>query len=172
MSVFTILKDSEILVIDYTRERNKFYSNLNLKNITDNKKFWKNIKPFFLNKRISKTEITLIEREKIISNDLEVANTLNSFFEHAVTLLGIPQVNDYLIDHEYILDPIEAIIRKYSIHPSVLNINIAMRKSTFNFKLCNLEDIQNEILNLKSNVSCPKGGKLIFKSFQGQYGYM
>ena len=71
--------------------------------------------------------------------------------------LGIPQVNDYLIDHKYILDPIEAIIRNHSIHPSVLNINIAIRKSTFNFKLCSLEDIQNQILNLKPNVSCPKG---------------
>ena len=81
MSVFNRLKDSELFVIDYTRERKKFYSNLNLKNITDNKKFWKNIKPFFSNKGISKTEITLIEGEKIISNDLEVANTLNSFFE-------------------------------------------------------------------------------------------
>ena len=116
-----------------------------------------NIKPFFSNKGISKTEITLIDGEKIISNDLEVANTLNSFFELAVALLGIPQVNDYLIDHKYILGPIEAIIRKYSVHPSVLIINIAIRKSTFNFKLCNLEDIQNEILNLKPNVSCPKG---------------
>ena len=141
----------------YKKERKKFYSNLNLKNITYNKKFWKNIKPFFSSKGISKTEITLIKGEKIISNDLGVANTLNSFFEHAVTLLGIPQVNDYLIDHKYILDPIEAIISIYSIHPSVLNINIAIRKSTFNFKLCSLEDIQNETLNLKPNVSCPKG---------------
>ena len=94
----------------------------------------------------------------------KLADTLNSF-EHAVTLLGIHQVNDYLIDHKYILCPIEAIIRKYSIHPSVLNINIAIRKSTFNFKLCNLEDIQNEIQNLKPNVSWPK---LDIKSFQGQ----
>ena len=139
----------------YKREK-KFYSNLNLKNITYNKKFWKNIKPVFSNKGISKTEITLVEGEKIIFNDLEVANTRNSFFEH-VTLLGIPQVNDYLIGHKYILDPIETIIRKYSIHPSVLNINIAIRKSTFNFNLCSLEDIQNEILNLNPNVSCQKG---------------
>ena len=87
-----------------------------------------------------------MKEKKIISNDLEVANILNNFFEHAVALLEIPQVNDYLIDHKYILDPIEAIIRKYSIHPSVLNIDIAIRKSTINFKLCNLEDIQNEIL--------------------------
>ena len=67
--------------------------------------------------------------------------------QHAVALLGIPEANDYLIDYKYILDPIEAIIRKYSIHPSVLNINIAIRKSTFNFKLCNLEDIQKGSLS-------------------------
>ena len=121
----------------------------------------------FLNQRYFESR-NHSEGEKMISHDMEVSNTLNSFFEHAVTLLGIPQVNDYLVDHKYILDPIEAIIRKYSIHPSVLNINKAIRKSTFNFKLCTLEDIQNEILNLKPNVSCPKGS-LIIKSFQGQY---
>ena len=91
------------------QERKNFYSNLNIKNITVNKKVWKNNKPFFSNKGISKTVITLIGGLKIISNDLEVANTLNSFFEHAVTLLGIPQTNDHFYDYKYISDPIEAI---------------------------------------------------------------
>ena len=45
---------------------------------------------------------------------------IGPYIKHAVTLLGIPQVNDYLIDHKYILDPTESIIRKYSNHPSVL----------------------------------------------------
>ena len=31
----------------YKRERKQFYSNLNLKNITDNKKFWTTMKPLF-----------------------------------------------------------------------------------------------------------------------------
>ena len=38
----------------YKRERKKLYSNLNLINVADNKKFWKNIKPFFSNKGNSK----------------------------------------------------------------------------------------------------------------------
>ena len=46
-------------------ERKTFYSNLNLSNVTDNKRFWKNIKPFFCNKGNSKNEITLIQGEKL-----------------------------------------------------------------------------------------------------------
>ena len=71
--------------------------------------FWKNIKPLFSNKGNSKNEI--IEGEKIISRDLEVANTLNSFFENAVASLVIPQIDDQLIDSVNIRDPMEAIIK-------------------------------------------------------------
>ena len=139
----------------YKRERKKFYTNLNLKHITDNKKFWKNIKPFFADKGISKTEITLIKEEKVTSNDLEVANMLNSFFQNAATSIGIPQTEDYLVDQSNITDPINGIITKYSNHPSVLKIHETVRKSTFTFQLSDLEEIQNEISNLNSNVACP-----------------
>ena len=56
----------------------------------------------------------------MISSDLEVANTLNSFFENAVASLVIPQIDDHLIDSVNIRDPIEEIIKKYSNHPSIL----------------------------------------------------
>ena len=48
----------------YKREREKFYSTVNLRNVTDNKKFGKNIKPVFTNKGNSRNEITLMEGEK------------------------------------------------------------------------------------------------------------
>ena len=35
----------------YKKEMKSFYQNLDLNNFLDNKKFWKNIKPFFLLKR-------------------------------------------------------------------------------------------------------------------------
>ena len=34
----------------YKRERKRFYKNIELKNITDNKKFWGTMKPFFTDK--------------------------------------------------------------------------------------------------------------------------
>ena len=44
----------------YKKERKKFYSNLELYQITDNKRFWKTIKPLLSDKCIQSSAITLI----------------------------------------------------------------------------------------------------------------
>ena len=141
----------------YRRERKKFYSKLNVTNFFDNKKFWKNIKPFLSDKGISNTNITLIEDNRIISNDLEVTNTLSIYFENVVSLLEIPQICDYIVNNEGISDPINAIIMKYSKHPSIIKINECIEMSGFMFKCCNISEIQNEISNLKNNTAAPSG---------------
>ena len=53
---------------------------------------------FFSGKGFSKKEITLVENGEIICDDDKVANTLNTFFENAVTTLGIPNIEFHLID--------------------------------------------------------------------------
>ena len=57
----------------YKKERKKYYSNLDIKNITDNKKFWQTVKPFFTDKGPKNQNITLVENNCIISNDQEVS---------------------------------------------------------------------------------------------------
>ena len=61
----------------YKKERKKFYANFCCDSITDNKKFWNTVKPFLTNKGLSATNITLIDNNKIVSTDQEVAETLN-----------------------------------------------------------------------------------------------
>ena len=51
----------------YKRERTKYYANMNLNNITDNKKFWKTVKPLFGDKGVAKDKIVLVEGDKIIT---------------------------------------------------------------------------------------------------------
>ena len=53
-------------------KRNQF-NNLNVRNITDNKQFWKTVKPFFSSKVSDNERITLIEEEKAVSDDREAA---------------------------------------------------------------------------------------------------
>ena len=67
----------------YKKERKKYYSKLDLKNITDNNRFWRTIKPFLTDKGVNSNKITLIENDKILSVDGDVAGTLNSFFSDA-----------------------------------------------------------------------------------------
>ena len=80
----------------YKKERKKFYSQLDIKNITDNKLFWKTMKPFLSEKCTYASKISLIHNDNVISDDQELAYTFNNFFEHAVDNLGI---QEYQSDH-------------------------------------------------------------------------
>ena len=69
--------------------KKNYFSNLNVRNITDNKQFWKTVKPFFSSKAGDNERTTLIEGDKVISKDREVAETFKSYFETIVENLGI-----------------------------------------------------------------------------------
>ena len=58
-----------------------YFNNLNIRNITDNKQFWKTMKPFFYSKVGDNERISLIEGDKVVSEVREVAETFKSYFE-------------------------------------------------------------------------------------------
>ena len=70
-----------------------------------------------MEKRLSQVEITLVGGEEIVSSEIKVADTLNTFIENAVSSLGIPQIDDFLTDFSNTNDPIENIIKTFSKHP-------------------------------------------------------
>ena len=67
-----------------------------MRNITDNKKFWRTVKPFFGDKGGAKEKIVLVEGERIINDDAEIAQTFNDFFDNAVKSLGLSE-NEVLL---------------------------------------------------------------------------
>ena len=106
----------------YKKERKKYYAKLDLKNITDNNKFWRTTKPFLTDKGVNSNKITLIENENILSTDGEVAETLNSFFSDATKSLDIIE-NSYILNDTFELtDPIDIALKKFKSHPSILEI--------------------------------------------------
>ena len=68
----------------YKKERKKYYNNLNNNKITDNKLFWKRVKPLLPEKGTRFANINLVDKVNIISEDRDVAETLNNFFEKDV----------------------------------------------------------------------------------------
>ena len=70
-------------------EPKKFYSNLELNHITGNKRFWKTIKFLLSGKCILPSVITLIINKNAISDDSELAQTFNNYYEILVGKLGI-----------------------------------------------------------------------------------
>ena len=149
----------------YTRKRNarvsllrnekkKYFANLNEKNITDNKKFWQAVKPFLSEKNKSREKITLVkENDEIISDDVEVANTLNKFFSNIVKNLKIPErfVNNSL-PHSLSSHPTLKAILKYKDHPSIPVIErFSQRISSFYFSTVDKNTVLKEIKKLNSN---------------------
>ena len=135
----------------YKKERKKFYSQLDIKNLTNNKLFWKTMKPFLSEKCTYASKISLVHNYNVISDDQELEDTFNNFFENAVDNLGIQEYqSDHNIDINSISDdPIDYAIAKYKNHLGIIMINENVSfESRFNFTAVNEDDIQREILNL------------------------
>ena len=69
----------------YKKERKRFFNNLNPSFVTDNKLFWKTIKPFFSNKVNYGSQIKLVEKDEVLQDDDLIAKELNKFFKNAVS---------------------------------------------------------------------------------------
>ena len=124
-----------------------YYSNLDIKKVTDNKTFWKIVKPFLSDKIVSTERITLIDSGEVVANGL---NTF-SFLFNIVTNLKIPEYADYHQIANNISDPILKVIVRYRNHPSILTIEEVCKKShkfSFSFSEVGKKDILEEIQRL------------------------
>ena len=119
--------------------------------------FWKTMKPFFSDKGSGNGVITIIEDDKIVSNDAEVANTFNTFFSGAAASLNADIPKEYMTEVVHSIDPIETIISKYSNHPSILSINKNVKKGTFSFTTVGQDDIKKELMALDAKKAFMSG---------------
>ena len=116
-------------------EKKNFFSNINTRDITDNKTFWKTVKPFFTDKIKTKSKITLIEKkvvsqeaqeeivsEKIITEDQVVAEVFNKFFISIVPNLKIS--TDHCYNNDFIAtdDQVANAVIKFRNHSSIIMI--------------------------------------------------
>ena len=133
--------------------KREYFANINEENIIENRKFCQTVKPFLSDKNKSKEKITLIKNDEIISDDLEVANTLNKFFSNVVKNLKIPEkfANNNL---PRILSkhPTLNAIMKYKNHPSmdvISHVEISHGLSSFYFSHIDKKTVLNGIKKLK-----------------------
>ena len=64
--------------VDLLRKiKRSYFEQINIKDIIDNKKFWKTIKPFFSNEGLNSNKLMLIENDKLISEEPLLARTMN-----------------------------------------------------------------------------------------------
>ena len=105
--------------------------------IITNKNFWTFIKPFLTNKGfLENKDITLIEGNKIITSERELAKTFN---EHYINIVekssGIkPKDISQCDKNQNIHKTIREIVKSYENHPSILQIKHNICSSSFHVK--------------------------------------
>ena len=90
---------------------------LNTNVLTENRNFWKTVKPFLTDKTNKTSRITLVEEERIISQYYLIAKTFNQYVT-SIRIKNIPKIQEY---ESFDLSgevPVSSIIKKYQNHPS------------------------------------------------------
>ena len=93
------------------KEKRAYYSSLNMHDVTDNKTFWRKLKPLYSEKVNLQTKNLLVEKandlsdpeissevEKVISNDMAIAETFNELFVNIVPSLKLSPKENYETD--------------------------------------------------------------------------
>ena len=71
------------------KTKKSFYKNLDEKQVSDNKVFWKTTRSSFSGKGVSSSKITLVKKNSIIVNENKIANIINNYFINITKTLNL-----------------------------------------------------------------------------------
>ena len=140
-------KKQRNLVVSLNRQAQSKYSN-EVSNTESSRPFWKTCKPQFSNKHArGDSKIMLIENNKMLLRNEEVAKELNQYFEHNTDSLDLYEFPDVKVCEG--LDDIDNIFYKFRNHPSIIKIKERYKvKENFLFRLATTEEIKANFQSL------------------------
>ena len=90
-----------------------------LKDISDNRKFWRKVQPLFSDEIQTPGSITLTEGNELASDDKKVAEILTDNFVNTTASLEISEEEENLTKTNEIRNPIDIAVNAYKRHPSI-----------------------------------------------------
>ena len=127
------------------KDKKQYFAKLNVKDVADNKLFWKNVEPSFSDKGSNSTKVTLVEKDIIITDEKQIANIMNKHFVSITKELSLkPSISSKNSNLDVFHDHI-SIKKIKEIYPEIV-------PSSFKFTPVTKGDIKNEIqsLNVKN----------------------
>ena len=129
-----------------------YFKNLNVNDLSDNRKVWKTIKPYFSNKGLNSKKLLLKEKGNLVSAEKELATIMNNFYINIAKDLELKK------DSKGKLNNLEDILKAYESRLSIEKIKKAI-KTTEKFSFHNVKDdeVQKIIMNLDGSKATPVG---------------
>ena len=134
------------------RTKKKYFADLKVNKVTDSRKFWKTVKPFFSNKSSKRMKYTLVENDNIVNEEKKVAEIFGDFYSNIISNLDLPVPPHLNTEHE---EHVEKCIHKYREHQSVVEIKEKEFEKSFEFRHCSNEEVEKIIKELTTNKSQP-----------------
>ena len=91
--------------VSLRKTKKAYYENLHERKVSDNKLFWKTVKPSLSKKFNTRERISLTENGKLVKTEKETAEVFNNFFGNIVKNLNISQYSDFDPIIENVKDP-------------------------------------------------------------------
>ena len=129
-------RQRSLCLILLRKTKKNFYKNLDEKQVSDNKEFWKNVKPFPSDKCVNSSKITLVEKNSIVGDENKIAHIMNNYFIDITKTLNLKT----LIKNQFGID-------KFQNHISIKKIQKTFPKivlGIFHFK-----QLSNDIIRKK-----------------------
>ena len=96
-----------------------YFQKLNIKDLTDNKKFWKTIKPFFSNKGLNSNKLMLREKDVVVADEKALATLMNNYFVNIAADLDLKQDSKNFYDTP---PSVYNTMKRFQDHQSILKI--------------------------------------------------
>ena len=106
-----------------------------------------------MNKGLSSSSFILSEKNKIVTNDQDIANIMNNYFAGITSHLNLKPDQ---INHTENLTNIN---ENFQNHESIQRIKLAIfhHRQTFNFHYVSVKEVKKELMNLSSKKATRKG---------------
>ena len=143
------------------KTKQDYFNNIDIESVSDTKKFWKTIKPYFSNKGLNSNKIFLSEKGRLIKDPAAIATTMNDYFVNITETLGLKQFQ------------FDDLNNLFEDHTSIIRIksNLENVSNKFNFKKVHEKEVKQEIMNLNLKKATCHGAILakILKKFCDSY---
>ena len=107
--------------VDVLRKtKTEYFKNLNVKDLSDNYKFWKTIKPYFSNKGLNSNKLLLKEKCYLVSDKKELATIMKNFFNNITKDLEVKR------DSKSTVNNLKYILKVFQSHPIIEKIKKAI----------------------------------------------
>ena len=117
---------------------------MKIQDITDNKKFWKTIRPYFGDKGYNQTKTTIVEKNSVITDGQKIAILMNNYFINKTKNLDlkpstVPNTSD-----------LDETMKHFDDHISIYKIKEAyseiLQEDNFSFKMVSMDEVKKEVL--------------------------